>query len=192
MVLAVWPAGSLATTGTPPPRASEPDPPAARESEKGFPGLRPCELVSYGARGTVVWAVFFLTEQGVAMLSSVLRSAQAVAVNIEIMRAFVRLRAMLASHADLARKLDALDRKYDAQFKVVFNAIRQLMTPPAKKVELGSTPSASRPSRRSPPQKNPGGRSVDLRNALRVLAVPYCAATDGPQRLLPAVEPVGR
>ena len=64
------------------------------------------------------------------MLSSVLRSPRAVGVNIEIMRAFVRLRQMLASHADLARKLDALERRYDAQFKVVFDAIRQLMAPP--------------------------------------------------------------
>ena len=70
------------------------------------------------------------TEQGVAMLSSVLRSRTAVLVNIEIMRAFVRLRQMLASHADLARKLETLEKKYDAQFKVVFDAIRELMTPP--------------------------------------------------------------
>ena len=68
------------------------------------------------------------------MLSSVLHSKRAVAVNVEIMRAFVRLRQMLASHADLRRKLAALERKYDAQFKVVFDAIRQLMEPlPAKK-----------------------------------------------------------
>jgi len=73
---------------------------------------------------------YAFTEQGVAMLSSVLRSRRAVLVNIEIMRAFVRLRAMLASHDDLARKLAALERKYDAQFKVVFDAIRQLMEPP--------------------------------------------------------------
>lgn len=64
------------------------------------------------------------------MCSSVLRSKRAVQVNIEIMRAFVRLRQMLASHADLARKLDALERKYDAQFKIVFDAIREMMTPP--------------------------------------------------------------
>ena len=70
------------------------------------------------------------TEQGVAMLSSVLRSERAVRVNIEIMRAFVQLRQMLSSDADLARKLQALERKYDAQFKVVFDAIRELMTPP--------------------------------------------------------------
>ena len=67
------------------------------------------------------------------MLSSALGSPRAIHVNIEIMRAFVRLRGMLASHADLARKLDALEKKYDAQFKVVFDAIRQLMTPPSPK-----------------------------------------------------------
>lgn len=70
------------------------------------------------------------TEQGVAMLSSVLRSPRAVRVNIAIMRAFVRLREMLLTNADLAQKLTALEAKYDAQFKVVFEAIRQLMTPP--------------------------------------------------------------
>jgi hypothetical protein len=76
---------------------------------------------------------YAFTEQGVAMLSSVLRSRRAVLVNIEIMRAFVRLRQMLASHADLARKLEALEKKYDAQFKVVFDAIRELMAPPTPK-----------------------------------------------------------
>jgi hypothetical protein len=70
------------------------------------------------------------TEQGVAMLSSVLRSERAVRVNVEIMRAFVQLRQLLSSHADLARKLEALEAKYDAQFKVVFDAIRELMAPP--------------------------------------------------------------
>ena len=64
------------------------------------------------------------------MLSSVLHSRRAIQVNIEIMRAFVRLRQMLASNAQLARKLVDLESKYDAQFKVVFDAIRQLMTPP--------------------------------------------------------------
>lgn len=64
------------------------------------------------------------------MLSSVLHSERAVKVNIEIMGAFVRLRRLLAFNAELARKLDALEKKYDAQFKVVFDAIRQLMTPP--------------------------------------------------------------
>jgi hypothetical protein len=72
------------------------------------------------------------TEQGVAMLSSVLHSKRAIQVNVEIMRAFVRLRQMLASNAGLARKLAVLEKKYDAQFKVVFDAIRSLMTPPEK------------------------------------------------------------
>jgi hypothetical protein len=77
------------------------------------------------------------TEQGVAMLSSVLKSKRAVRVNIEIMRAFAKLRRMLASNDELARKLDGLERKYDEQFRVVFEAIRQLMTPqdrPRKKI----------------------------------------------------------
>jgi hypothetical protein len=73
---------------------------------------------------------YAFTEQGVAMLSSVLRSKRAVKVNIAIMRTFVRLREMLLSNAELRRKLEALERKYDAQFKVVFDAIRELMTPP--------------------------------------------------------------
>jgi len=76
---------------------------------------------------------YAFTEQGVAMLSSVLRSKRAVLVNIEIMRAFVKLRRLLASHIDLARKLDTLEKKYDAQFRVVFDAIRELMKPPEPK-----------------------------------------------------------
>jgi len=72
---------------------------------------------------------YVFTEQGVAMLSSVLNSPRAIAVNIEIMRAFVRLRQLISTHADLARKLAALEKKYDAQFKIVFDAIRELMTP---------------------------------------------------------------
>jgi hypothetical protein len=65
------------------------------------------------------------------MLSSVLKSEQAVPVNIEIMRAFVKLREMLASNTDLSRRLDELESNYDRQFKVVFDAIRQLMSPPS-------------------------------------------------------------
>jgi len=76
---------------------------------------------------------YAFTEQGVAMLSSVLRSKRAVNVNIEIMRAFVRLRKLLSSNAELVRKLKSLEKKYDAQFKIVFDAIRELMTPPAPK-----------------------------------------------------------
>jgi hypothetical protein len=84
-------------------------------------------------------APYAFTEQGVAMLSSVLHSGRAVQVNIEIMRAFVRLRRMLASHADLARRLDALEQRYDAQFKAVFDAIRELMTPtvPGRRRAIG-------------------------------------------------------
>ncbi len=83
-------------------------------------------------------APYAFTEQGIAMLSSVLKSRRAIQVNIEIMRAFVRLRQMLASNSQLARKLAELEKKYDAQFKVVFDAIRQLMTPPEpKKRKIG-------------------------------------------------------
>ena len=95
---------------------------------------------SWGGRRYPPYA---FTEQGVSMLSSVLRSKRAIQVNIEIMRAFVQLRRILASHADLARKLSALEKKYDAQFKVVFDAIRGLMAPPEpkKKREIGFSPS---------------------------------------------------
>jgi hypothetical protein len=72
------------------------------------------------------------TEQGVAMLSSVLRSHRAIQVNIEIMRAFVRLRQMLQANAELAKKLAALENKFDAQFRVVFDAIRELTTMPVE------------------------------------------------------------
>ncbi len=102
------------------------------------------------------YSPYAFTEQGVAMLSSVLRSKRAIQVNIEIMRAFVRLRRLLASHADLARKLDTLERKYDAQFKVVFDAIRELMKPPESKkrpigflVEEAKVPYITRMKRKS-------------------------------------------
>lgn len=81
---------------------------------------------------------YAFTEQGVAMLSSVLNSKRAVQVNIEIMRAFVNLRQMLSSNAELARRLNTLEKKYDSQFKAVFDAIRQLMIPPeSKKKKIG-------------------------------------------------------
>jgi hypothetical protein len=73
---------------------------------------------------------FAFTEQGVAMLSSVLRSKRAIRVNVEIMRTFVKLRRLLVSNEELARKLEALEKKYDTQFKVVFDAIRELMKRP--------------------------------------------------------------
>jgi hypothetical protein len=75
---------------------------------------------------------YAFTEQGVAMVSGLLNSPRAILVNIEIMRAFVRLRQMLRENAALARRLDALEARYDAQFKAVFDAIRELMTPPVK------------------------------------------------------------
>jgi hypothetical protein len=101
---------------------------------------------SWGGRRYLPYA---FTEQGVAMLSSVLRSPRAVRVNIEIMRAFVRLRQMLQTNADLARKLAALEKKYDAQFKVVFDAIRALMTPPrAQRRRIGFRVEEGRPTYR--------------------------------------------
>jgi hypothetical protein len=77
------------------------------------------------------YAPYAFTEQGVAMLSSVLRSERAVQVNVQIMRAFVRLRGLIGQNRELARRLDDLESRYDRQFKVVFDAIRELMTPPA-------------------------------------------------------------
>jgi len=102
-----------------------------------FESLR-CQIgiSSYGGRRFRPYA---FTEQGVAMLSGLLNSPRAVAVNIGIMRAFVRLRQLIASNAELTRKLASLEKKYDAQFKIVFDAIRELMTPPTppKKGEIG-------------------------------------------------------
>ena len=83
---------------------------------------------SWGGRRTLP-CVF--TEQGVAMLSSVLRSKRAILVNIQIMRAFVKLRQFLLAHEDLARKLESLEKTYDARFRVVFDAIRSLTAPPS-------------------------------------------------------------
>ncbi len=77
------------------------------------------------------------------MLSSVLRSKRAISVNVEIMRTFVKLRQLLTSNTELARKLEALEKKYDYQFKVVFEAIRQLMTPtPSNNKQIGFRPKA--------------------------------------------------
>ena len=92
--------------------------------------LRSQFATSKQGRGGRRYAPLVFTEQGIAMLSSVLNSERAIQVNIEIMRAFVRLREMIATHKDLARKLAALEKRYDAQFKVVFDAIRELMAPP--------------------------------------------------------------
>mgnify|MGYP001048090301 CR=1 FL=1 len=107
-------------------------------SAEEFANLR-SQIVTSSSWGGRRYPPYAFTEQGVAMLSSVLHSKRAILVNIEIMRAFVRLRRILASHADLARKLAALEQKYDAQFKVVFDAIRQLTAPsePKKKQPIG-------------------------------------------------------
>ena len=96
-------------------------------TEPEFDNLRSQFVIS--SWGGHRYPPYAFTEQGVAMLSSVLKSKRAVQVNIEIMRAFVRLRQILSSHKELARKLDKLEQKYDAQFKAVFDAIRELMTP---------------------------------------------------------------
>ena len=103
--------------------------------------LRSQTVISNKGRGGRRYLPFVFTEQGVAMLSSVLNSERAVEINIEIMRAFVRLREMISSNKDLARKLGALERKvesHDVHIRSLFEAIRQLMTPPEpKKRKIG-------------------------------------------------------
>ncbi len=97
-----------------------------------------CQIGTSSSWGGTRYRPMAFTEQGVAMLSSVLNSEQAVLVNIAIVRTFVRLRQILVSHADLARKLAELEKKYDAQFSVVFDAMRELMEPPVPpKKEIG-------------------------------------------------------
>jgi hypothetical protein len=109
---------------------------SASRLNQGEPGFLRSQFViskSGDPRGGRRYPPYAFTEQGVAMLSSVLNSPRAIKVNIEIMRAFIRLRRMLASHADLARKLENLEKKYDVQFKMVFDAIRKLMASPEPK-----------------------------------------------------------
>jgi len=101
-------------------------------SKDEFAFLRSQSVTSSGWGGRR-YPPYAFTEQGVAMLSSVLKSSQAVQVNIEIMRAFVQLRAMTADHKALARRLHQLEQKYDKQFAVVFDAIRGLMEPATPK-----------------------------------------------------------
>ena len=96
-----------------------------------FDDLKSQSVISSSTWGGRRYPPYAFTEQGVAMLSSVLRSQRSVQVNIEIMRAFIRLRQMLASHEELSRRLDELEQKYDEHFRVVFDAIHQLMSPPA-------------------------------------------------------------
>ena len=99
---------------------------------------------SWGGRRTLPYA---FTEQGVAMLSSVLRSRRAVRVNLQIMRAFVKLRRILSEHHELARKIDELEQKYDDQFQVVFKAIRGLINVPSRKPQrrIGYLAAGTRP-----------------------------------------------
>jgi ORF6N domain len=110
-------------------------------SEDEAYSLRSQNVISKNQRGGRRYLPYVFTEQGVAMLSSVLKSERAVAINIEIMRAFVRLRGMILSNKDLARKLDALERKFeshDTHIRSLFEAIRQLMAPPEpKKRKIG-------------------------------------------------------
>ena len=94
-------------------------------------GLRSQIVISNPGRGGARYLPYAFTEQGVAMLSSVLRSERAVQVNIEIMRAFVRLRHLLRTNEDLARRLDEFEERYDEQFEAIWEAIRELITPPA-------------------------------------------------------------
>lgn len=98
-------------------------------SKEEFTALRSQTVTSRGWGGRR-YPPYAFTEQGVAMLSSVLRSPRAIGVNIEIMRAFVRMRRLLASHAKLEKKILELEEKYDGQFAVVFEALKQLMSPP--------------------------------------------------------------
>src|SRR3989337_836613 len=94
--------------------------------------------IATSKRGGRRYLPYVFTEQGVAMLSSVLNSERAIEVNILIMRAFVKLREMLATHKDLAKKLEGMEKNYDEQFKVVFEAIYELMKPPEpKKKQIG-------------------------------------------------------
>jgi hypothetical protein len=102
-------------------------------SAEEYAALRSQSAISKPGRGGRRHLPLAFTEQGVAMLSSVLRSERAVQVNIAIMRAFVRLREMLASNRDLARKLEQMEHRYDAQFKAVFDAIRTLIDAPPRK-----------------------------------------------------------
>jgi ORF6N domain len=128
---------------------------AFRLSPEEFDSLR-SQIVTTSQRRPAIWSQivttsqrrrradalpFAFTEQGVAMLSSVLRSVRAVEVNIAIMRTFVQLRRLMDSNRDLARKIDALEKKYDEQFATVFAAIKQLIAPPApSKKQIGFHP----------------------------------------------------
>ena len=103
-----------------------------------FENWRSHFVTSKGDRKGLRYAPYAFTEHGILMLSSVLNSERAIQVNIEIMRAFVNLRQMLASNAELSRRLDELESKYDRQCKIVFDAIQKLMSPAVRdRKEIG-------------------------------------------------------
>jgi len=108
--------------------------------------LRSQNVILKNARGLhQKYRPYAFTEHGILMLSSVLRSDRAVQVNIQIMRTFVRLRELLASNAQLTRRLDDLESNYDVKFKVVFTAIKQLMSPAtSRRKQIGFRPKASK------------------------------------------------
>ena len=107
-------------------------------TQKEWDNLR-CQIGTSNGRGGRRYLPYVFTEQGVAMLSSVLGSERAIEVNIHIMRVFVKLRQLLSSHKELARKIEEMEKQYDYQFTVVFDAIKKLMEPPApqKKRKIG-------------------------------------------------------
>jgi hypothetical protein len=115
-------------------------------SAREFADLRSQNVTAKPAAGKafakVRFAPYAFTQEGIAMLSTVLRSNRAIQVSIAIMRAFVQLRQMLLSHKELAQKVAGLEKKYDAQFRVVFAAIRELMDPPpTQRRQIGFTSS---------------------------------------------------
>lgn len=110
-------------------------------SEEGLGSRSRSQIVVLKRGHNIKYRPYAFTEHGILMLSSVLNSERAVQVNIEIMRAFVKLRRMLASNVELARELKEMESKYDRQFKVVFDAIRHLMTTPRSKTkQIGFRP----------------------------------------------------
>ena len=112
-------------------------------SSEELSSLRSQNVILEGGKGQhSKYKPFAFTQEGVAMLSSVLRSPRAVQANIAIMRAFVKLRELMVSHRELSQKIESLERRYDAQFKVVFNSIRELIQ--AKPKELIQIPSSKR------------------------------------------------
>ncbi len=131
---------------------------SVRRNRSRFPGDFMFELTAHEARSLRSQFVtsnagrggrrsrpLAFTQEGVAMLSSVVRSPRAIHVNIEIMRAFVRMRKLAGTHADVVRRLDALERKYDGRFRAVFDAIRRLVSPadPPRR-RIGFAPKARR------------------------------------------------